>query len=146
MNWLLLALAFLFQVATTPIKINEDTKVTWDPVTLDIAGNPETIASYQVGTVKQGVDPDTASPLLAVPGTEVEAAVGLFLLAQLYPAGTYESRVRAVDVEGNESDWGTPVLTVDWPDRIPPEAPKNFRLLLEVGDVKIQAEGTIEGL
>lgn len=138
----LLALAPFLLGQATPA--NEDTKVTWDPVTLDVGGNPETIARYELVVSPEGA-PIPEEPRLLVTAPTVEAALGLWMLGRLLPAGNYEARARAVDSEGNVSDWTAP-LVLAWPDLVPPAVPKNFRFLIEVGSIRVEGSGTITGI
>jgi len=137
----LIVLALLLQVQPA----NRDTRVTWDPVTTDIAGNPETIDRYELVVVPADAVVTDTVPKLLVTGGGLEGAIGIHMLSRSFVAGNYDVRVRAVDKAQNAGEWSDP-LELAWPDLIPPDKVRNFRLLLEVGDVRIEAAGTITGI
>ena len=96
--------------------------LTWDPVTVDVTGAPETVASYEVALSLPLVDLNTpgATPIALrnVAGTSLPATDFL----PTVPHGTtVRAWVRAIDEAGNVSAWSEYLeVTVDLQ---PPAAP-----------------------
>ena len=65
------------------------TIITWDPVTLDIEGKPETIVQYELGLFVDG------SVVKLMMSADVQT--GITALKEGAPDGLYEIRVRAID-------------------------------------------------
>ena len=90
-----------------------DVRITWDAVTTDINGDPETVVGYDV-TVWSVTKNDSVTPIRT---TDLG-----FIWTNLQEDSTYGFGVRAVDDWGNKSTWSTIEYTVG--DHVPPAAPK----------------------
>jgi hypothetical protein len=99
------------------------TVVWWDPVTVDINDEPETIGGYEVAIsyIAADLKAGTGSPLkTVVTGPTVTETAISGLLTGL-AKGYYRIWVRASDAVGNISGWSDP-LDVEI-DNVPPKAP-----------------------
>jgi hypothetical protein len=81
----------------TPLQA-QSVNVTWDNVTLDVGGNPETISHYYITYGTSGGQPPFSEGLTASDG-------GGTTINGLQGNQTYYFAVRAIDTGGNESDW-----------------------------------------
>ena len=114
-----------------PVPILPGQSVVWDHTKLDIQGNPESLASFDVAlTSTAAASPDAAGAVLrqvSVPegGPSPWSIVDTELFAGQGP-GVYAVWVRAVDSTGNKSTWHGP-LGVAW-DRVVPAAPSGIRV------------------
>ncbi|MHA2032788.1 MAG: hypothetical protein ACW99Q_25740 [Candidatus Kariarchaeaceae archaeon] len=107
-----------------PETCNISGSITWDAVTQDIQGNPETIVHYQVAVFSPLADIDVDIPL----NMEIVAGIEIPLVDVLVglPMGTYRFAVKAVDIGGNESAWSE-FLDLTISDDIPPGPPIGIR-------------------
>lgn len=131
---LVLAVAMQFLVAPPPPPITVGTgtnSLTWDAVTTDINGKPETLLGYKFGVFPKGTTfPDAKTPTSVmrsffVPPTSVEIAMATIQGTTPLPAGEYVFAVQAVDAAGNPGPWTSEPTTLDVS---PPAAPKSLRL------------------
>ena len=131
-TWQLISAA-LGEAPAVPVIVRGDTAAYWTAVTLDVAGNPETLANYE-GTVL---------PTATVIGDVIDASLDKFsiplspepsdILAPRFaalPPGRYRYYVRAVDLAGNISAWSGG-LELDW-DNVAPRAVTGLRVEVSV--------------
>jgi len=117
----LLPWVVLGQVGPAPLVIIQPgSALVWDPVSLDINGDPEEISYYTVIATPVTVTvPDIGSTLRT---TDVPVAnIGLDGFMSGLPAAAYNLFTRAVDTAANESAWSVP-LASRW-DRAVPQTP-----------------------
>lgn len=111
------------------VPVNLGSEVTWDEVTSDVDGNPETMDSYEVVITLDGADPNfDALSNLSVLHPVTKAQLGPLLIG--LPPGEYQIWVQAVDVSFNRSEFSAP-LGITNGDTIPPAAPMGLRLVTE---------------
>lgn len=105
--------------------------VTWDAPTTDIEGNPEILASADLGIwiagtpignpplwTKTGLNPNPGAS--GIPFTEIISGMSPTL-----PPGRYDFRVRVLDLAGNVSEWSEAYTDAYDPNPPkPPSAPK----------------------
>lgn len=107
--------------------------VTWDAVTTDVNGNPETIRDAELGIWPAGADRFTVPPLAvlsALPGTPPVGGVQIAGLIAGRPDGDYQLAVRVYDLAGNSSAWSSAL--VGRYDMTPPSKPGGFRIVVTV--------------
>lgn len=104
-------------------------QLAWDQVTTDVAGQPETVAGYEVAITARGGDPSL--PLVAVPAP-ADAFPGFSLEAAAagLADGPYSVFVRARDAAGNTSTWSAPLDVIL--DQKAPAVPGNVRVRVTV--------------
>jgi len=123
-TFLLYVLAF-GQATNTEILIGPTAilDLSWDAVTTDIEGKPETIAGYEVSigtpTIDPNLNPELITGIIQVPAdTRTADGIPLFLNKSM---GKYHIFVRAIDAAGNWSIYSDP-LEITW-DPVPPAKP-----------------------
>jgi len=114
-----------------PVPILPGQSVAWDHSRLDIQGNPEALASFDVAlTSTAAASPDApGATLRQVSVPDGGPGPWTILDTQLFAGqgpGVYAVWVRAVDTTGNRSSWHGP-LGVEW-DRVVPAAPTGIRV------------------
>ncbi len=123
-----------------PVPADERMELVWDHSGLDVAGNPESLASFELqisdstgATVLRTKSVPACGPGGA-PSTCAQALIDTNLIE-----GTYSMRVRALDISGNPSDWSAPLLVAYGPsappppgETVPPAAPTGLRVRLRV--------------
>lgn len=106
---------------------------TWDRVTTDIDGNPETISGYELAiTPDASMAPDSPQAVLASLTTTATGYGGTDITPMFasLPPGPLYIFVRAKDEAGNLSGWSEPVELRY--DPRPPQIPKNIRITLQI--------------
>lgn len=114
------------------VPILNNCTITWDPVTRDVQGNPETIRDVELALWPSGASTHT-TPIGWMSNLPPTAPVGGIPIQSLFQgktSGTYQIAARAYDTAGNASTWSPP-LTGIW-DTIAPMAPGNLRIVVTV--------------
>jgi hypothetical protein len=95
-------------------------RLTWDCVTEDVLGGPETVKSYKVSVYDPTGTPDLPIMVYTGPGAECFAAATHFV-STLPNGSVVRFAVKAIDLADNESAWSEPLdLRVD---TVPPKPP-----------------------
>lgn len=121
------AMAFFGQVPPPPL-VGVTSDIAWDPVTQNVAGQPDVIALYDIAATDPAVDLNAGGPSLAV-GTELPSDVpdiGCQRLLGNLKNGTYSIQVRARNAAGNFSAWSEKLL-VNW-NGVAPATPTGLRV------------------
>lgn len=121
-------LLFLGQAVQPPV--TSTSKLAWDPVLLDMAGKPETVASYEVAVHGVAVNLNSGgtplrSKVIAAPVTEATIADLVTGLTD----GPIAFSARARDTAGNTSTWTTLQTVLDSSN---PRPPGNFKIVVTV--------------
>lgn len=116
----IVSLLFVGQVPPTPV--DPSTVMTWDPVTMDIQGNPETVVSAESGLFNTG----ETTPIRVITSSVPPSETTLGALVANLPGGLFDYRVRVYDASGNASEWSPP-FPVAANDTIAPATPQNVR-------------------
>ena len=117
-----LALASLaFAAEPAPSPATGSAIVEWDHTGIDVEGNPEQLASFELAVVVPGTFVTVTACATSGSMTCESILTGLNLTP-----GTHSLHVRAVDLAGNKSDWSESLAIVL--DPIPPAAPTGCRL------------------
>ena len=95
--------------------------ITWDPVTTDAEGKPETVAAYEVRVYND------VSNTLVYSNSIGPSITSVRIDSAIFGAGRWRVEVVAIDAAGNRS---TPALFIYTPaaDAIPPATVQNVRV------------------
>jgi hypothetical protein len=108
------------------VKLQPDSNFIWDPVTVDIDGNPETVVRYELAVTATTVTDLNAGGVIIKQASSITSPMHHSVLTNGLPKGQYHFFVRAVDDHENVSVWSPPFVASS--DRTPPEYPRNFGL------------------
>jgi hypothetical protein len=118
-----------FGLGAVSVTFGPSAKLGWDPVEVDIEGNPETVVNAEIAISAVGVDLRTGGVALKSVGGINPAGTGVALsaLQVSLPQRQYALWVRVQDEAGNWSQWSEPLLSTY--DSTPPSAPGGCRLV-----------------
>lgn len=109
--FLAILLGAVADAQTAPAWVTVTSVVTWNPVALDVQGNPETILGYEVALTAPAVDlvalPTSTVLARATVTTGVETSLTALTTAKA--PGAYRLFVRAQDAALNWSGWSAPL-------------------------------------
>lgn len=106
------AVSALMLGAAAPSAIGPNARITWVSPTLDVNNNPETLSSMDLAIATSDVDLNVVGSVALRtikdinPGDGVAGYSAAVLVAGL-PNGTYKVWIRAIDLAGNMSVWGS---------------------------------------
>jgi hypothetical protein len=130
---ILWATATFGQIAPPPIVYaNNLSLLSWDQVTKDVQGNPETLAGYELAVLPAGKDLNAGAvpiKVLAV-GVDDWAGVPITRLAEGFSPGPYTFQVRATDAAGNKSAWSDSLELIL--DGVAPAMPRGLKITVSV--------------
>jgi hypothetical protein len=118
-----------FVLGAVAVTFGPNAKLGWDPVEVDVDGNPETVVSAEVAISDVGIDLRTGGVALKVVGNVSPNGTGVALSALQInlPRKQYALWVRVQVEAGNWSQWSEPLVATY--DSVPPMAPGGCRLV-----------------
>jgi len=94
--------------------------ISWDPVRVDINGDPEVVVAYETKIYN-----NTTGELVS---SNTDSSTEWSVTSNSFAAGEWKIEVRAIDASGNKSDPAV-LVYINAADLVPPAVPESLKVL-----------------